>query len=224
MANQQLKQVVYQNWGYPGFDIPQYAHVAYLRKGKRCVFSGISLPPRTSTINNAEVIIKAICFEEQVHWKNLIFFDLQTHSGYPSKETGFVEYDQLTLEEDKDESDKFRVRYWHRVDLPADIHQAFREYIGPFPDNISLCDLSFDELCQKVEPIARSGKYRILKPEEAWSLGYCAPNPPGSGTFDLPWLQKRVDQSKSDMVIVDNIGHPNLLAQAWGRFAVWEKT
>lgn len=121
--------------GYPNFHVGS-SRVAYIVDGDRVYFTGLD-KHGTSTINAAETIVKAIASEEERSWVGLEFFDLQTHTGYTSRNPGQYEIDRLRV---KARCDELVIDGWERVlsdtgslgnpaEIPEYILDAFREHI-----------------------------------------------------------------------------------------------
>ena len=95
--------------------------------GRTCVFTATG-KESLSTVNCAEDIVRAITREEKRSIKAFRFFDLQTHTGYGSKQPGEVEYDRLLLE--IVDGELLSVQEWLPEECPAEVREIFREYIG----------------------------------------------------------------------------------------------
>lgn len=112
---------------YPTFD-GKPAFVVYAISDNQCIFSGITWPA-TSTINAAEGVVEAIAKNERRKVHSLRFFDLQTQRGYPGKEVGEFEFDELTL---KLQGDRIADVSWNPRECPPEIQGLFIPYIqGP---------------------------------------------------------------------------------------------
>ena len=93
----ELKTVMYE-----GFQPSTRAEVTYMRKGNQIIFSATGKNEGfvPTTINAAEKVIKAICEQEKIEWKEFEFFDFQTPlGGYSRHEPGrTTALDRLVLD------------------------------------------------------------------------------------------------------------------------------
>jgi hypothetical protein len=125
-----------------------FGDIAYVALGTKIYFCGLSSPNEViSTINGAENIVLVIAAKEGRPWRELQFYDVQTHKGY-FKPKGSYEIDQLIF---RDEPGRPHVEDWLPVDLsddliaqrrsgikdrselegvPAEVLDLFREHIG----------------------------------------------------------------------------------------------
>ena len=100
--------------------------LAYVINNNICYFSGLE-QGTTSTINGAEIVIETIAKKEKVSFSKFRYIDIQTNKGYNRIHRG--EY--------KAEEIKYEVRFnkpaaigWTPVDLPQNIFNLFKEFIG----------------------------------------------------------------------------------------------
>jgi len=147
-----LKEARYKCWGFGyGSQFPEYNVVVYAIIDGCCYFSGIERERRTSTINAAESIIKAISEQEGVAIERLRWFDLQTHLGY-RKGHGEYELDEVLIGFNPDGPEEasateievegesavifseavedFTVT-WQRTDCPPEVLVLFKDHVGP---------------------------------------------------------------------------------------------
>ncbi len=103
--------------------------VVYGVDGRKIVFSGIRTGVRTSTINAAEDIIRAICRQESISHKQYLFFDLLTHTGYESRELkpGCYKIAQLRI---TCNSGNVSVEQWMWGRCSPAVENAFDRFIG----------------------------------------------------------------------------------------------
>ncbi|KKU48364.1 MAG: hypothetical protein UX68_C0015G0005 [Parcubacteria group bacterium GW2011_GWA2_46_9] len=114
-----LKQVQYGTGSRKGT-------VVYTINGSRCIFSGISGQAALSTINAAEAIVRAIVAQEKVEPLALMFFDLQTRSGYASKGPGQFDFNRLDVHV---VGHDITVVGWITDECSDDDRELFRQYI-----------------------------------------------------------------------------------------------
>lgn len=83
---------------YPGFHPPKSkGRVAYIIIDTVVFFSGLTpTGESTTTINDAEGVIEAICEAEGLKWESCQFYDIQTHRGY-RKSPGEFDVDRLNV-------------------------------------------------------------------------------------------------------------------------------
>ena len=121
MSKKALKEAPYVTNGRVG-------RVVYAIEGSRCVFCGISGRDASSTINAAEEIVEAIVRLDGVDPKTMVFYDLQTTSGYPNKVPGDYDFDRLDVEV-AGGGQRIIVNDWTPDDCPEDILRKFAKHL-----------------------------------------------------------------------------------------------
>lgn len=146
-----MKEIQYRNLGARVLpSTAEYSRVLYSFVSGRCVFTSVTPPPTTTTINAAEWIIEAICAQEKIMPDSVIFCDLQTKiaygnlSDFQSQSFSRFQYDEITLEC----GPRFPMRpmhvpgapsfeitklLWKAAPCPGEVVRTFAHLIGPNP-------------------------------------------------------------------------------------------
>ena len=121
---------------YPGFrPLRRKGRVAYIIVDAKVFFSGLThFTEATSTINDAEGVVKAICQAEGLDWQKCQFYDIQTHQGY-KKSPGEYCVDRLKVVSRQERgSEVLRVKAWHPI-KPEEISPDVLELFKPLIDS-----------------------------------------------------------------------------------------
>lgn len=233
-----LKEARYKCWGFvtakvvPGAEdlkFPEFNRVVYVIIGDCCYFSGIERRLRTSTVNAAESIVKAISEQEEVAIERLRWFDLQTRRGYQWYAPGKYELQELLIGPSGDltpqeggiaeveiagetaivvtpDEEDFVVTGWRDAPCPPEVLELFREYIGE----------------------ERKWPPDVVTPEEAEQRGFSPTDlslPEVDGLLrSMRSLVKLESYYDKAMLVVDNEGRPDYLSKSEGhRYTLWLK-
>ena len=114
-----LSAVVYINLGKLGMFLDQ--------GGLAILFSGVGTVGRTSTIDAAEDIIRAIAAQEDIDPTASVFYDLETYKGYENMKPGQCLLNRIGF--DVHNGDVCNVS-WHSVTLPSGFMDIFYPLVG----------------------------------------------------------------------------------------------
>lgn len=107
-----------------GFEEDDHLAIEYMVHGKAVYFSAVT-QAKTSTVRAAERIVRAICEQETISHSGYVFYDVQTHLGWPDIPEGKFRIKKLDID-----PDMYNVTDWHEVTMLPPEAFGFAPLIG----------------------------------------------------------------------------------------------
>lgn len=133
-----------------------------------CVIS-TAVKKGASSVNLCEIIINSICTAEEANWRDMDFYDLQTHVGYTNCRA-FYEFEKLIFTNEP-RSTRLPVKDpcpyvngWQALECPLPVFKSYEDLIGPF--------YSLREVISRERPCYKDFSDRQLAEEMEWAVDW----------------------------------------------------